>query len=330
MELQASNECFCDNSLGNANVFQRKSDNECDLPCKGNQSQMCGGFLASSVYELIPVTVPTTKETTPGHSTVKTTDMTTPGHSTRTTTQIPTPRQSTVKTIKMTIPTQPTVTTRDMTIPGHSTVKTIKMTIPTQSSVTTRDMTTLEHSSVKTIEMTIPRYSTVTTTDIITLGKSEVTTTDMKILERSPGTSLQVTEPRTLEVTTIKTTPIFGKIEVTSVYPIIPLVTSVQPIIPSECLCPCSKIGKNKYDFLRGMNLPRDQLREILKQELDLIKKELSVNKSNTTRKRRSKISAPDDRVSATSVGYVGVVFICFIGVLFVFFDILGCFVVKF
>ena len=49
--LQASNECFCDNSLGNANVFQRKSDNECYLLCKGNQLQICGGFLASSVYE---------------------------------------------------------------------------------------------------------------------------------------------------------------------------------------------------------------------------------------------------------------------------------------
>ncbi|CAG2204409.1 unnamed protein product [Mytilus edulis] len=406
MELQASNECFCDNLLGNANVFQKISDGACHLPCKGNSSQICGGVFANSVYELIPVTVPTIKMTTPGystvkttvvtiptqstmktqymttpghstvkttymttpghstvitteiptpghstvkttymttpghstvkttymttpgHSTVKTTYMTTPGHSTVITTEIPTPGHSTMKTTSMTTPGHSTVKTTYMTTPGHSTVKTTYMTTPGHSTVITTEIPTPRQSTVKTIKIAIPRYSRVTTTDILTLGKSEVTTTD--ILGRSPGTSLQVTAPRTSEATTIQTTPIFGKNEVTSVYPIIPLVTSVQSIIPSECLCPCSTIGKNKYDFLRGMNLPRDQLREILKQDLDIIKKELSVNKSNTTRKRRSRISAPDDRISATSVGYVGVVFICFIGVLVVFFDILGCFVVKF
>ncbi|CAG2204408.1 unnamed protein product [Mytilus edulis] len=108
-------------------------------------------------------------------------------------------------------------------------------------------------------------------------------------------------------------------------------VTTVQPISPLECTpCPCSKVGKGKWDFLRGMNLTLDQLRVLLKPELDLMKKELSVNKYNTSRMRRSKTSAPDDRVSATSIGYVGVVVICFIIFLIVLFDILGCFVGKF
>ncbi|XP_063410701.1 uncharacterized protein LOC134693733 [Mytilus trossulus] len=106
-------------------------------------------------------------------------------------------------------------------------------------------------------------------------------------------------------------------------------ITTTDMSTQLECLCPCSTIRKGKWDFLRGMNLTLDQLREVMKPELDLMKKKMSVNKSNTTRMHRSKISASDDRISATSVGYVGVVFICLITVCIVFIDILGCFVAK-
>ncbi|VDI20773.1 Hypothetical predicted protein [Mytilus galloprovincialis] len=245
--LQNHNHCFCGKSLGDSNRYQKKKENECLQPCGGNLSQTCGGFWRNSVYEFIPVTVPTTKMTTPGHSTVKTTDMNT----------------------------------------------------SRQSTVTTTEMTTNIQSSV-------------TTTEILWLGQSEVTTTHMKTYRQSPVTTIQITEPGASEVTTFETTP---------------EVTSVQPL---DCLCPCFSIAKGKWDFLRGMNLTLDQLREVMKPELDLMKKELSVNKSNTTRMRRSKISAPDDRVSATSVGYVGIVFICLITLLIVFIDIIGCFASKF
>ncbi|CAC5425480.1 unnamed protein product [Mytilus coruscus] len=240
--LQSYYQCYCGNSLGNTNVYQKKSEGECNRECYGDSSQICGGHWRNSVYEFLTSTVPTTEMTTPGHSTVKTTEMTT------------------------------------------------------------------------------PRQSTVTTTEQTTIGQSEVTTTDMTTTGKSPVTTLQITEPRASEVITFKTTPIFEN----------PEVTSVQPTSPLECLCPCSKVGKGKWDFLHGMNFTLDQLSEILKPELDLMNKELSINKSNTTRMRRSKISVPDDRVSATSVGYVGVVFICLITVIIVFIDMLGCRVTKF
>ncbi|CAC5426526.1 unnamed protein product [Mytilus coruscus] len=105
---------------------------------------------------------------------------------------------------------------------------------------------------------------------------------------------------------------------------------TTQAIGQHECLCPCSKGERGKWDFLRGMNLTLNELRKILKPELDLMKKELRINKSNTTRMRRSKISALDDRVSATSVGYAGVVFICLITVIIVCIDMIGCNVTKF
>ncbi|VDI56827.1 Hypothetical predicted protein [Mytilus galloprovincialis] len=245
--LQNHHQCFCGNSFGDSNRYQKKNEDECSQQCRGNLSQICGGTWRNSVYEFITATVPTTDMTTPGHSTMKTTEMTTSGHS--------------------------TVKTTEMTTPGHSTVKTTEMTTLEQYTVQNTEMTTHEQYTVQTTEMTTPEQYTVQTTEMTT-----------------------------------------------------PEVTSVQPL---ACLCPCSTIRKGKWDFLREMNLTLDQLREVMKPELDLMKKELSVNKSNTTRKRRSKISAPDDRVSATSVGYVGVVFICLITVLIVFFDILGCFIAK-
>ncbi|XP_071145884.1 uncharacterized protein [Mytilus edulis] len=154
-------------------------------------------------------------------------------------------------------------------------------------------------------------------TEIIT---SVVTSTELT----TPETSTVTTEP------TVKTSALSTDWTVTALLKKSE-VTTVQPISSLECTpCPCSKVGKGKWDFLRGMNLTLDQLRVLLKPELDLMKKELSVNKYNTSRMRRSKTSAPDDRVSATSIGYVGVVVICFITFLIVLFDILGCFVGKF
>ncbi|CAG2204407.1 unnamed protein product [Mytilus edulis] len=127
--------------------------------------------------------------------------------------------------------------------------------------------------------------------------------------------------PPACEVTPTSTEEIMTS-EVTSI--------ATSAISPLECLCPCSQVGKSNWGSARGMNLTFEELREMLKPDLDFLKKELGVNKYNTSRMRRSKISAPDDRISATSVGYVGVVFICIITVMIVFLDILGCLVAKF
>ncbi|CAC5425477.1 unnamed protein product [Mytilus coruscus] len=170
--LQASYACFCGNSFGDPGVYQTKNDSECNRPCTGNSSQICGGSWRNSVYELITATVPTTELTTQGNSTVITSEITTNKQS---------------------------VTTTELS----------------QSEVTTTDMTTPGKSSVNTLQMTKPGVTTMNTTTM--LGKSEV--------------------------------------------------TSVQPISPLECLCPCSKVGKSKWDFVSGINLTLDQLRELLKPE---------------------------------------------------------------
>ncbi|XP_071146990.1 uncharacterized protein [Mytilus edulis] len=67
--LQSYNQCYCGNSLGNTNVYQKKNEAECNRKCKGDSSQICGGRGHSSVYEFITATLPTTTMTTEGHST---------------------------------------------------------------------------------------------------------------------------------------------------------------------------------------------------------------------------------------------------------------------
>ncbi|CAC5426527.1 unnamed protein product [Mytilus coruscus] len=312
--LQASYECFCGDSLGDPGVYNKTNDSECNRECPGNSSQICGGSWRNSVYEFITATVPTTELTTPGHSSVKTTNMTTP-------------RQSIVTTTQIITLGQPNVTTTDMKTTGKSPMATLQIPKYGAYKVTTTEITTLGQpemtstvmkahgkSTITNLQITKPRASNVKTTEIISLGQPEVTTTDMKTPRKSTITTLHITKPGASKEIAIKTTTILGKSEVTSL----------------ECLCPCSKVGKDKWNFLRGTNLTLGQLRQILKPELDLMKKELSINKSNTTRMRRSKISAPDDRISAKSVGYVGVVFICLITVIIVFIDMLGCIVAKF
>jgi hypothetical protein len=45
--VQYATECFCGNSYGHNGM----ADN-CNMPCGGNPSEMCGGLLANSVYGL--------------------------------------------------------------------------------------------------------------------------------------------------------------------------------------------------------------------------------------------------------------------------------------
>ena len=46
--VQYADECFC----GNAIVPEiPKPNSECDYPCTGNSSQICGGFWRMNIYE---------------------------------------------------------------------------------------------------------------------------------------------------------------------------------------------------------------------------------------------------------------------------------------
>ncbi|CAC5425478.1 unnamed protein product [Mytilus coruscus] len=357
-----SSQCFCGDSLGDSVVYNKTNDSECNQECLGNSSQICGGNWRNSVYEYINCTAPGLNEYTISSTTTDVVPSTEVTYTCEFGYQLPVGDLGTricqlggtwpapppaCEVIKCTAPglNEYTITSTNTDVvpstevtytcefgyqlpPGDLGTRICQLggtwpALPPACEVpptsTTEILTSVVTSIVTSTELTTSEASTVITTELATLETPTVTTTELATL----GTSTLTTEPtvKTSELSTDWTvTTILKKSEV----------TTVQPISPLKCLCPCSQVGKGKWDFVRGMNLTLDQSREILKPELDLIKKELTINKSNTTRMRRTKISAPDDRVSATSVGYVGVVFICLITVLIVFLDRLGCLVSKF
>ncbi|KAK3082925.1 hypothetical protein FSP39_009164, partial [Pinctada imbricata] len=79
------------------------------------------------------------------------------------------------------------------------------------------------------------------------------------------------------------------------------------------CMCPCSMYRNTSYSP------------EELKSRLEEIKEKLTVDRKKTSSYQRSLFSAPDDRISARRIGYVGVVIMAVICVLVVLMDVPRC-----
>ncbi|VDI20318.1 Hypothetical predicted protein [Mytilus galloprovincialis] len=62
-----------------------------------------------------------------------------------------------------------------------------------------------------------------------------------------------------------------------------------------------------KWGHLKDLNLTKDDLKEVMKDELDEMKSNLTIDSKNMSATIRKRISARDIRPSAASVGYVGV-----------------------
>lgn len=107
------------------------------------------------------------------------------------------------------------------------------------------------------------------------------TTTQEETTEPVKMTSEQTTEATTIETTAKLTTEE------------IPDLGTTSQIL---CECPCSSVTNVSDSVLT------------IEEKVEKLKKELTVNKQNTSAHRRSKISVADHRVSATSIGSLGVV----------------------
>ncbi|VDI23303.1 Hypothetical predicted protein, partial [Mytilus galloprovincialis] len=59
-----------------------------------------------------------------------------------------------------------------------------------------------------------------------------------------------------------------------------------------------------KWGHLKDLNLTKDDLKEIMKEELDELKSNLTIDSKNVSATISKRISARDDRPSAASVGY--------------------------
>ncbi|VDI15757.1 Hypothetical predicted protein [Mytilus galloprovincialis] len=62
-----------------------------------------------------------------------------------------------------------------------------------------------------------------------------------------------------------------------------------------------------KWGHLKEFNLTQNDLKEIMEDEMNEMKKNLTIDSKNISAAIRKRISARDDRLSAASVGYVGV-----------------------
>ena len=51
--VQARSECWCGSSLPDPSLI--RPDSECNTPCAGNASQMCGGGWRNNVYNAQPI-----------------------------------------------------------------------------------------------------------------------------------------------------------------------------------------------------------------------------------------------------------------------------------
>lgn len=162
---------------------------------------------------------------------------------------------------------------------------------------TTQYATTEQKSDSTTVQSTIQettqeQHSTQQSNDVTT-EKSTTQTTTQQQHNTQQQTSDSTTEQSTTQQTEQKTTNVFqttGGYKVMTTEPVLATTSSVL------CECPCSTVANISDPLLT------------IEEKVERLKKELTVNKRNTSSHRRSLISVADHRVSATSIGSMGVV----------------------
>ena len=76
------------------------------------------------------------------------------------------------------------------------------------------------------------------------------------------------------------------------------------------CSCDCSE-DRLKWAYLSSSNFTRDEIRVLLKDDLEKLRKELKIDSRKTNYYYRTHHSASDNRTSAVSTGVVGVILLC-------------------
>ncbi|CAC5426635.1 unnamed protein product [Mytilus coruscus] len=87
--------------------------------------------------------------------------------------------------------------------------------------------------------------------------------------------------------------------------------TNTGIMVTAPCICPCAKVTEeNPFAYLIGLNLSKTELIEELRDHLESLTKEIKIDVKSTSASKRKKISAPDRRASAKTIGYAGVLII--------------------
>lgn len=269
-------------------------------------------FFISAVYTKDP---PKTETSRSAQMSTNRTTQTTTGD----TTQLPT-YHTTQKTTKSTSQMHtksssqvPTNRTTQITTNSTSQVPTNRSTQMTTKS--TSLITTDSTSRVPTNRIT--QITTKSTSQVPTNRTTRMTTTPATLMPSNRTTQMttdstsQVPTNRTTQMTTQSTSEVATnrttQMAITSTSQVITSSTSqmrTDRLLQTTCMCPCSRLE----NWSRFANVTIEELAILLHDEIEAMKKELTVKKKTLSKYIRTITSAPDDRTSSESMGFVSIV----------------------
>ena len=174
--------------------------------------------------------------------------------------------------------------------------------------------TSLQYTTSNPVQYTSTTSTSVqstTSTSVQTTKSTSVQSTTSTPVQSSTSTSVQNTTSTSVQFTvTSESATMTSNVDIDTTEETANFaVPSAQTTIQYNCMCPCSSIS-SKWSFLVGANYTLDEIKDILKDDLAQLTKELSVDTESLSATINKRISAPDSRPSSQSIGCVGIIFI--------------------
>lgn len=190
------------------------------------------------------------------------------------------------------------------------TAKTRHLVKTTDTTQITTEATTTHHTLETTDTTRITTDATTTQHPLKTTDTTRITT----VATATPGTFQRETTPKNIY---------------SSAY-IINVLEETTPTSTGNCMCSCTTARQMFWwDFYHG-NYTVQEKAAILEVERQRLRSELLVNKSSLTSVIRSRTSAKDERPTAKSIGYIGVVLLICICIIFPCIDLLNFIITKY
>lgn len=212
----------------------------------------------------------------------------------------------------------------------HTTQKTTKSTsqmhtksssqVPTNRTTQITTNSTSQVPTNRSTQMTTKSTSLITTDStsrVPTNRTTRMTTTPATLMPSNRTTQMttdstsQVPTNRTTQMTTQSSSQVATnrttQMAIMSTSQVITKSTSqmtTDRLLQTTCMCPCSRLE----NWSRFANVTIEELAILLHDEIEAMKKELTVKKKTLSKYIRTITSAPDDRTSSESMGFVSIV----------------------
>lgn len=197
-------------------------------------------------------------------------------------------------------------------------------TAPTTFQQFQQETTTEDIEFTTTIATTTYQSTTISTTTPVSTVQTDVLSTDIG------DTTVVATTP--YQSTTISTTAPVSPLQnegytiATAIPPVQTMTTMTSPgssIKINNCSCPCNMVS-NRWDFLLIETYTIDELKQLLRDNLDELESQVAIDKSQTLLSIYKKRCMDDDRPTSTVIGVFGAVMICIPLMILFFCDFAG------